>query len=67
MLRLRALTFREGLAWFLPVWRTKRLSFDYKSIPPYLFEWRAGNFLLTLNVFEVVAKTMTSRWNIPAC
>jgi hypothetical protein len=67
MLRLRAPTSREGMAWFLQSRRTLELSFDYKSTSPFLFEWRSGFFLFTLSVPEEVAKTMTSKWNIPAC
>jgi len=38
MLRLRAPTPGEGMAWFLPVGRTIKHTFGYKSTPPFLFE-----------------------------
>lgn len=37
ILRLRAPTIWEGMAWFLPVRRTQKLVFEFLFIPPFLF------------------------------
>jgi len=37
ILRLRAPTIWEGMAWFLPVRRTQKLAFEFLFIPPFLF------------------------------